>query len=310
MKIAVVGPGALGCLLAGLLKSRTREEIWLVDRSPERARRLRKDGIRIEGLSGPISVPVNACANPKEIGPCDLVVVCVKSYSTEEACKNIRRLVSDDTCILTLQNGVGNVQTLTKFFGAERVIGGITNQGATLLGTGHVRHAGKGETLIGSAKGALSGKVRKIADILTSCGFDTKISRDIDSAIWSKLIINAGINALTAITKMKNGMLIENSTTREVLRKAVLEAAGIVRRRRVKLLYDDPVQKTESVCRATALNISSMLQDVMKSRRTEIDYINGAITKHGRIFGIPTPVNEMLTDLVKTTEASYGSRKA
>lgn len=304
MKIAVVGPGALGCLFAGLLKARTKEEIWLIDSRPERSKRISEDGIRIEGMSS-VTAKVNVSADPKEVGPCDLVIICVKSYSTEDACKDIKDLVSDKTCVLTLQNGIGNVQVLNDYFGSERVIAGITNHGATLLGPGHVRHAGKGDTIIGTAKGKVLGSIRETAGILSKAGFETKVSKDIDSVIWSKLVINVGINALTAITRLKNGMLVQYGGTREVLRSAVQEAVRIVKRKRIKLAYDDPIQKVESVCKATAANVSSMLQDVLNNKRTEIDYINGAITRQGKALGIATPVNEVLTNLVKTIESSY-----
>ena len=304
MKIAVVGPGALGCLIAGFLRSRTKEDIWLIDKSPERAKRIREEGIRIEGLSS-MSTSIDVSADPKEVGPCDLVILCVKSYSTEDACKDIKALVSDKAFILTLQNGIGNVQILNDYFGAERVIAGITNHGATLLGVGHVRHAGKGDTVIGMSKAKMfRPRIKDTANILTKCALETKISKDIDSIVWSKLIINIGINALTGITRLKNGMLIKHDGTREILRSAVQEAIDVVKRKRIKLTYDDPIQKVESVCKATAVNVSSMLQDILNSRRTEIDYMNGAITRQGKALGIPMPVNEVLTNLIKTIESN------
>lgn len=304
MKIAVVGPGALGCLITGLLKSRTKEDVWLIDKLPDRAKRIREEGIRVEGMSS-ISADIDVSADPEEVGACDLVILCVKSYSTEDACKDIKCLVGDKTSILTLQNGIGNIQILNDHFGVERVIAGVTNHGATLLGTGHVRHAGKGDTIIGMPKGKVLGAIKDAANILTKCGMETKISKDIDSVIWSKLVINVGINALTGITRLKNGMLIKHEHARRILRDAVQEAVRIVKRKRIKLSYDDPIQKAESVCKATAANISSMLQDVLSSKRTEIDYINGAITRQGKALGIPTPVNETLTDMIKTIESSY-----
>ena len=305
MKIAVVGPGALGCLVAGLLKTRTKEEIWLVDKSPDRAKRIREDGIKIEGLSGPFSVKLNITDKPKEIGAVDLVIVCVKSYSTEEACKDIKDLMAENTYVLTLQNGIGNIQILNDYFGPEKVIAGITNHGSTLIGIGHVRHAGKGDTIIGMSSGRLLGAVRDAANLLVKAGFDTKVSKDVDSCIWSKLVINVGINALTAVTRLNNGRLIEYDGTKEILRLAVQEAVKVIKRKRIKLAYDDPIQKVESVCKGTAQNVSSMLQDVLNKKRTEIDFINGAISRQAKSLGIPTPVNEVLANLVKTIESSY-----
>ena len=216
MKIAVVGPGAMGLLISAFLKNKTKEDIWLIDKNPERAKKIRDDGIKVEGISGSFTVKLNVTSDPKDAGPCDLVLICVKSYSTEEACKDIKELVSGDTHVLTLQNGIGNVQILNDYFGPEKVIAGITNHGSTLLGTGHVRHAGKGDTIIGKSDGRLSGALRNVANILEKAGFDTKVSRDIDSVIWSKLIINVGINAMTAITRLNNVRLVEYGVAREL----------------------------------------------------------------------------------------------
>ena len=305
MKIAVVGPGALGCLIAGALKNKTKEDIWIYDDSPERAGRIKDKGIRAEGLSGNYQVKVNISADAKDIGACDFVIICVKSYSTEDACKGIKDLVGENTFVVTLQNGIGNIQILNDYFGPERVIAGITNHGSTLMDVGHVKHAGKGETIIGKSDGKLSGSLRDLQNLLTKAGFETKISKDIDSVIWGKLIINVGINALTAITRLNNGRLTEYEEARSLLRAAVQEAAKIVKRKRIKLAYDDPIQKVESVCKATSANISSMLQDVLNKKRTEIDFINGAVVRQGKALGIATPVNEVLTNLVKAIEASY-----
>jgi 2-dehydropantoate 2-reductase len=305
MKIAVVGPGAMGCLVAGLLKARTREEVWLIDKSPERAKRIRDEHVRIEGLSGSFTAKPGVSSQPKEIGPIDLAIISVKSYATEDACKSIKELVTDRTHVLTLQNGLGNVQVLNDYFGADRVIAGVTSHGATLTGYGSARHAGKGDTIIGRADGRVLGFVRDVANLLSKAGLDTKISRDIDSVIWSKLIINVGINAVSAITRLPNGKLLEHDGARDVMRGAVQEAVKVAKRKRIKLSYDDPIQKVESVCKGTSSNISSMLQDVLNKKRTEIDHINGAITRQAKALGIQTPVNDTLANLVRAIEASY-----
>jgi 2-dehydropantoate 2-reductase len=305
MKIVIVGPGAMGCLIAASLAHKTKEEVWLLDNREARAKALAENGISVEGVSGSFRAHVATRPAGSDIGASDLVIVCTKSYSTEDTSKHMRGLIGDKTVILTLQNGIGNVQILADSFGEDRVLGGITNHGATLLGTGHVRHAGKGDTIIGRMDGKVTGFLRTVQGVLSKAGFEAKISRVIESVIWSKLIINVGINALTAATRLKNGMLVEYDGTRELMKSAVSEAVKIAKRKRIKLVYDDPIQKVESVCRATAGNISSMLQDVLNAKRTEIDYINGAILRQGKGLGIATPVNEALTHLVKTIEATY-----
>ena len=305
MKIAVVGPGAMGCLIAASLAERTKEEVLLIDKDLARAKALSQNAISIEGSGTAFKVNVTVSAHPPSAGVYDLIIICTKSYSTDDACRHIKNMAGEHTAILTLQNGIGNMQVLEEHFGEERVVGGVTNHGATLLETGRVRHAGIGDTIIGRLDGRMTSLLRTIREILTKAGFETKVSKDINSVIWSKLIINVGINALTAVTHLHNGMLIEDDGTHELLKNAVSEALRIAKRKRIKLVYDDPIQKCESVCKATTHNISSMLQDVLNKKRTEIDFINGAIVRQGKSLGIPTPVNEVLTRLVRTIESNY-----
>jgi len=304
MRIVIVGPGAMGCLLAAFL-SKTKEEIWLLDKNKDRAQTISKQGIMLEGLKVSFQAKVKATADPKEIGTADLVIICVKSYDTKEAAMQIKPLIQKDTLVLTLQNGFGNVEVIGEVIGSDKVIGGVTNEGATLLGVGQVKHAGRGETVIGRIDGKIPVEMRSIRETLNKAGFETRISRDIKGLIWSKLIINVGINALTAITRLNNGRLLEFEGTRKILREAVSEATKIAKRKKIKLIYDDPLAKVEAVCEATSANISSMLQDVLRKKRTEIDFINGVILRQAQELGIPTPVNSILVELVKTIEASY-----
>jgi len=304
MKIAIVGPGAVGSLLAALL-TKSKQEVHLIDRNLVRAKKINQDGIKVEGIGGEFTARVNVTVEPEELGTCDLIIICVKSYHTEEAIKNVKALIGEETHILTLQNGVGNVQILNDVVGEDRVVGGTTSLGVTALDYGHIKYAGKGETVIGKANGKVLGPLREIANILNKAGLETKVSRDINGVIWSKLIINVGINALAVVTRLHNGSLLDYNGTKDIMRASVQEAVKVAKRKRIKLVYDDPIQKVEGVAKATCGNICSMLQDVLRKRRTEIDFINGAIIRQAKSLNIPTPVNEVLTNIVKTIESSY-----
>jgi len=304
MKIAVVGPGAMGCLLAAFL-TRAKCEVWLLDKDSSRAARLNQSGISIEGVSGNWKAQVKSTAEPKDIGTAELVVICVKSYDTKSAITAAKSLVGEDTAVLTLQNGIGNIELISEVVGPEKVIGGITNMGATLLDTGKIRHAGKGETVLGRIDGKIPVEIRSIREVFNRAGLETRISRDIKGFLWSKLLINAGINPLTAITRLNNGRLLDFEGTRKIISLAVSEGTKVAKRKRIKLIYDDPLAKVEAVCQATSGNISSMLQDVLRKRPTEIDFINGVIVRQAQELGIPVPVNALLFDLVKTIESSY-----
>ena len=301
----------MGCLFAAFLAKSTPAcrqagvEIWILDKNPERAKRINQQGISVEGISGNWQVEVKATASVEEIARADLIVICVKSYDTKEAISNAKSLIGDNTKVLTLQNGIGNIEIMAEVVGSEKVIAGVTNLGATLMDIGKVRHAGKGETVIGRIDGKIPMELRTIREVFNKAGLEARISRDIKGLLWSKLIINAGINALTAITRLNNGRLVEFEGTRRILREAVTEAIRIAKRKRIKLIYDDPLAKVEAVCEATSTNVSSMLQDVLRKKRTEVDFINGVIVRQGQELGIPVPVNSILVDLVKTIEISY-----
>jgi len=308
MKIVIVGPGAMGCLLAAFL-SKIKEEVWILDYNKERAAKINQSGITLTGISGEWLSKPKATHDVKDIGFADLLIICVKSYDTKAAITRCKPLAGENTSILTLQNGIGNIEIISEIIGPERVIGGVTNLGATLLETAKTKYAGKGETIIGRVDGKITAEIRQVREIFNKAGLEMRTSKDIKSLLWSKLIINAGINALTAITKLNNGSLTEFEGTRKIMREVVTEAVRIAKRKRIKLVYDDPLAKVEAVCEATSENISSMLQDVMRKKRTEIDFINGVIVRLGQELGIAVPANAMLVDLVKTIETSYNLTK-
>ncbi|HNX81593.1 MAG TPA: 2-dehydropantoate 2-reductase [Candidatus Omnitrophota bacterium] len=307
MKIVVLGPGAIGCLVAAFL-SKTKEDVWLLDKDKNRAHKLQSQGIFVEGMGNPWHAVVKVSADAKAIGEADVLIVCVKCYDTKTAIKSAKPCIGRNTYVVTLQNGLGNIENIGEIIGQERLLAGITNQGSTLIGVGKVRHAGKGETSIGRIDGEFPVELRQIRDIFNKSGWETKISRDIKVLVWSKLVVNVGINVLTALTRLPNGKIVEYEGTRRLMRQAVTEAVKVAKRKRVKLLYDDPLAKVESVCEATSTNVCSMLQDVLNHRRTEVDYVNGVIVRHAQELGIAAPVNTVLVDLIKTVESSYDAQ--
>lgn len=304
MNIAIVGPGAIG-ILFGTMLIRSGQKVWFLDHNKQRIEFISKNGISLESKDKVYAHKVEITDKAIDLGDIDLFIICVKSYDTKGAARSIKSALKDRSLILTLQNGVGNIEILSEILGQERVIGGVTSQGANVISYGKVRHAGFGETAIGRIDGKISAYLRDIREVFNKAGLKTRISKDIRSLIWSKLIINVGINALTAMTRLRNGQLLDYEGTRSILRQAVSEAVKIAKRKRIKLIYDDAIEKTEAVCEATAQNISSMLQDILRKKKTEIDFINGVIVRQGQSIGILTPVNSILLDLVKSIELSY-----
>ncbi len=305
MKFCVVGPGAMGCLFAAYFQQ-AGFDVALLDHRPDRAALIASSGIVVEGVRGRHEVPVRVISDPTEADRPDAVLVCVKSYDTFEAGKTLRQIIDDDTPVITVQNGLGNVDALLQSLGGKgRIVAGITSQGATVLGPGHVRHAGEGDTFLGAASADSGDSLDKLLSCFDKAGFPASAVENIQDLIWSKLIVNVGINALTALTRLKNGEIAHHDGTLALMDHAVREAVALTEALGIRLVYSDPLGQVKKVAELTSGNVSSMLQDVLRNKRTEIDFINGAIVRQGEALGIPTPVNEFLTHLVRTMQETY-----
>jgi 2-dehydropantoate 2-reductase len=308
MKIGIVGAGAMGGLFGGML-TKAGQDIWLIDNHKERAEKINREGLIIEASTALLhkepkqeTIKIKATTDPRQVGLCDLVILFVKAYDTEEATRNSLPLTGSKTVWLTLQNGLGNIEKMRKILGEAAVIGGITYQGATVLEMGRIRHAGYGKTEIGEIGGKKSERIKCISDIFNQAGIDTEISDNIEGVLWGKLLINAAINPLTAIAKVRNDQLLKSPYLREIMKLIVKEAMQVLLKKGIRLPYQSVFEKVEESCQASRDNISSMLQDILRKSRTEIDFINGVIVSEAEKIGIPTPLNRVIWNLVRFLE--------
>ncbi|MCS7259891.1 MAG: 2-dehydropantoate 2-reductase [Anaerolineae bacterium] len=309
MKIAIIGAGAMGSLFGARLAPLCH--VWLVDAWEEHIRAIQRDGIQLTNLDGSTQrVTVNATTNPEAVGDeVDWAIIFVKSYQTAQAAAWAAPMLKAGGLALTMQNGLGNLEVMADVLGAERCVQGVTSHGATLLGPGQVRHAGAAATYL-ATRPAITERVQRIAELFTRAGFETHLSDNLDSLVWGKLVINVGINALTAILRVRNGVLAEVASARALMEAAVDEAVAVARARGITVPYADARARTREVALATAANCSSMLADVLRGFPTEIDVINGAIVREGARLGVPTPVNQTLVHLIKALEATHAGRVA
>jgi len=247
---------------------------------------------------------VKATTDPASVGPVDLIIIFVKSYDTPKAALDALPMVAENTVFLSLQNGLGNIEKISQAVGGDRVISGTTAHGCTVIGPGEIKHAGKGPTIIGEMDGWETERLKKIRDAFMRAGIETDISRNIGGTLWSKVLVNVGINPLTAIRGLRNGELLDDPEIVDLMRRAVEEAIKVAEALGVDLGPGDHLEHVYDVARATALNRSSMLQDVERGRMTEIDALNGAVVRLAKTLGVDTPVNEALTAAVKGLERS------
>lgn len=307
MEIVVVGPGAIGCLFAAYL-ARAGSMVWLLDHRPERAKQIGERGITVESERGDFHVQMKVTAKPAEIRSADLLILCVKANNTADAAARLQGTIPPQSHLLTLQNGLGNVERLGEFFDSSRILAGATSHGATLLDVGRVRHAGYGEIWIGETGGTSSSlagreKLQNLAATLNRAGLQAQVVDDIEAVLWRKLMVNVGINALTAILGVPNGELLRIHECTNLMDGAVAEAVKVARHCGINLNPTEEIERVRAVCRSTTTNISSMLQDVRRKKKTEIDQLNGVVVKMAAMYGTTAPVNEVLTALVRSLEA-------
>lgn len=304
MKIAVIGPGAVGCLLAVSL-AEAGEDVHLVDYRPERVVLLREQGIRLKtpgGVSRLIPVP---CWLPGDVGPCGLAVMAVKAHQTRAAAQSLPLLLAPGGLALSLQNGLGNLEEMARVVGPELLLAGITFLGVTRQAEGQILYAGQGEVLIGAppASTVPVPEIEAVAALFQRAGFKCRAAADIQTLIWDKLMINTGINPLTALLRVPNGALPELPEAWALAVAAATEVRDVARAQGLAVT-GDPEERLLQVCQATARNRSSMLQDVLAGRPTEIESLNAQVAARGQALGVPTPINDLLTGLIRALDAS------
>jgi 2-dehydropantoate 2-reductase len=304
MKLAVLGPGALGCLMAALFWE-AGTEVSLADYRPERVALLRQRGIQVHTLGGGprvVRVPIGLAP---EVGPCDLTIMAVKAYQTEAAARALPALMSQGGMALTLQNGLGNLEVMARMTGPGRLLAGVGLLGVTRQDEGRIIYAGRGVIYIGVPVGSrvTGAEVAAVVDLFRQAGLECQAREDIEAVLWEKLVINVGINPLTALLRVPNGALLELPPAWEVAVAAAGEAQAVARAAGLSL-SGDPAARLAQVCTATAANRSSMLQDILAGKQTEIEAMNAQVAARGRALGVPTPVNDLLTQLLKAAEQS------
>lgn len=302
MRIVMFGAGAMGGIYGGLL-ALDGCDVTFVDTRPALVETLRRDGLRLEGVRGDHVIRTHAATDVDGLAPADLVIVFTDSNGTADAARMAAQVLKPEGFALTLQNGIGNVETLSAVLGASRVVAGVSMNSGMSPAPGCSRFTNAGVTAVGELDGRDTQRIRGIARMLGHAGLEAAVVSDAVSMIWSKFVLNCGVNVLSAVTGLRLGEISRTPAVDAIQDRVIDEILAVVQAKGVTLTDPDPRGSIKDICRKR-FNKPSMLQHVEAGRRTEIDAINGALVREAHALGVPVPVNETLVAVLKGLEKS------
>lgn len=289
MKIIILGAGGIGSLVGALLSK--HEDVLLIGRQSH-VDEINKNGLVVEGYINE-NFKVKAETKISNIDDGTLIILTTKAVDNEKTLNEIKHLIKKDTIILCLQNGLGNENQIRRMVNCT-VVRGITTSGATFIESGRVRCSNIGDIYLENSEVS-----ENICGILNKADLKAEVSKDIKQQIWKKLIVNCSINPLTAILKVKNGELLK---FQDLVRSIIKELVEVAEKEGFMFSENEVFKIVMNVIKDSAENQSSMLQDVLKGRKTEIDYLNGAVVELGKKYGITCPINDGLVNMIKSLE--------
>lgn len=302
MKVCIVGCGAIGSLFAAHLARLQDVEVWAYEVNEAHVNAINAGGLRLSGVTELRSFP-KASADPAKIPPCEFGIVATKSQHTRAAIE-ATAAVFRDAAVCSVQNGVGNEETIAQF--VPRVMRGTTFPAGRIIEPGHVQQDTGGKTWIGpfEPKPATMSEVQALAAKLTASGMETLAMQDARGAQWTKLIFNAATNPIGALTGLPHGVACDQPQLRKLI--SGLAAEGVAVAKALGITPDSDPEKLIDHAREVAYHHkASMLQDVLAKRRTEIAALNGGIVRFGEETGVPTPLNRAIQALVEGLEHSW-----
>jgi 2-dehydropantoate 2-reductase len=295
MKIYVLGAGSIGSLLGALL-ARAGNDVLLIGRE-EQVKAVNENGLKVIGVEE-FEIKVKASLYAPEEPP-ELLLLTTKSYSTKKALECARNCIGDKTWVLSVQNGLGNEELALKI--TPNVIGGITTNGAMLVDWGVVRWTGKGITVIGKYPTGKSEFVEEVAKVFNGAGIETSVTENAIGWKWAKAIVNSVINGLGTVLEVKNGVLRDVPELEGISIEIAREGCMVAQQLGVEFEVH-PLELLWDTIERTRENYNSTLQDIMRGRKTEVDYIHGKIVEYAHSLGLEAPRNELLWAIIKAKE--------
>jgi 2-dehydropantoate 2-reductase len=300
MKICVIGAGSMGGMYGGKL-AEAGEDVLLIDRWAEHVRAINDSGLRLDGVGGDRRVRVRAATPDEAPGGFDVAIIFVDANATGAAAETAKKLLAPSGFAISLQNGIGNVETLVATLGKERVVGGLSYHSAELKAPGHVSHTHRGNTWLGELDGRRSERVATLEAAMRKADLVPESVENINAVIWTKFVLNCAINPLCAISGLRQGDIPRTPALDDYQDRIIDEALAVVAAKGITLA-DPDIRASIKKQGFLKYNKPSMLQHMDLGRRTEIDSLNAALAREGRAVGVPTPFNEAIAMLIKGRE--------
>jgi len=298
MKIGIMGTGGIGGYFGGLL-ARVGFDLHFVARGKHRQAIL-EEGLQIVSSQGSFRVLIHVTSEPHEIGPVDLLLFCVKSFDTEDVARFAASMVEENTVILTLQNGIDNVDKLVQEYGQERIMAGTTFIEASIAAPGVIAHSGQaGRMVFGELSGERTARAEAILDTFQRAGIEAELSSDIQKVLWSKFLFICGIHGVSTLSHASLGLVLSCPETRDLVTGVMREVELLARAREVNLpegVVSEAMRLAESYNKKFKC---SMLRDLEWRRPMEVEALNGMVVKLGRQSGVETPLNRVLYACLK-----------
>jgi 2-dehydropantoate 2-reductase len=306
-RIAVLGAGAVGCYFGGML-ARAGAPVTLIGRSSH-VEALTRNGLFLDGLHFQQQIPVSASTQVSAVRGAEIVLFCVKTLDTEEAAKSLLPHLAPSAAVISLQNGVDNVERIRSAAKID-AFAAVVYVAAAMTAPGRVKHSGRGDLILGDLpgrgeeEGNRQRQLESIATLFERGGVPCRVSENVEGELWTKMIINCAYNPVSALGRAKYYRTTGNLWTRAVMVKVVEEASALARAAGVRLPDVNMVETVLKISETMANATSSTAQDLARGKRTEIDSLNGYLVRRGAELGVATPVNQTLHALVKLLEES------
>jgi 2-dehydropantoate 2-reductase len=305
-RVAVVGAGAVGGYFGGML-ARAGADVVLIGRQVH-VDVWTRDGLAVDSVNFKERIPIEASTDIAAAANADLVLFSVKSPDTQETAQQLARHIKHDALVISLQNGVDNVEQIRAVTSLDPIAAAVY-VASSMPAPGVIKHDARGDLLIGDFPGR-SGPPRqtavaRVASWFEAAGVPCRVSPHIDSDLWTKLIVNAALNAISAVVQVPYGDIIGTPESRETVRQLVTECVAVARADGVAMPESDYIEMVLRFAENAGQVYSSTARDLARGRKTEIDALNGFVVRRGVRLGVPTPVNQSLLALVKLREAQF-----